>query len=354
MRRVKGCLCVVAVLALTGTAQAEPLNHQHVSADAGWLGHVDFDAVRESTVARHLVRRHMEHHPQTDAHLKMLQGLTGMNLLTDLHGLTFYGRQVGNHSGVVILHAKMNKTLLQGWAERIPRRETSAHGDHAIQSWTGEHRGHKHTLASAWHGQDRLVLASGVDDLRAALDVIDGKSDSVGADAPLAGNIPSGTTVLLRAVGISSIPCKAPLVQQTESFRFVVGEHNGESFYRWRLVMNNAETAGELKEVVEGFRAVLSLGCCGQESSKKLVDATNIKFDDKTLTVLWSASAEDVWTVMEAQIKILEARLAKHLEHRKHRGGQGRGKHDHGGHDHGGHGDKPADSQPKRSAEEDF
>lgn len=346
MRLVKACLCMGAVLAMAAAAQAEPLNLKHVSASSGWLGHVDIDAIRDSTVARRLVQRHMEHHKQTDAQLKMLEGLTGINLLTDLHGLTFYGPQIGKHHAVIILHAKMDKGILQGWAERIPKRETGNHGDHAIQSWTHEHRGHKHTVSSAWYGQDRLVVASGVEDLKSALDVLDGKASSVAEDAPLAGNIPAGTTVLFRAVGISSIECKEPLVKQIESFRFVSGEHNGESFHRSRIVTNNAETAGQLKDIAEGMRALLAIHCRGNETGKKLVNAANIKLDDKTMTVLWSASADDVWAITEAHIKIIEARIAKHREHRKHRGDHGKG--------HAPKSEKPKPAEPKKSPEEDF
>lgn len=343
MRLVKNGLCV-AVLAAAAVVQAEPLNLKQVSADAGWLGHVDFDALRNSTVVSKMVQRHLERHKETEAHLKLLEGLTELNLMTDLHGMTFYGKQLGKHSGVVIFHAKLNKALLQPWADRAPHREVSSYGPHSIQSWAHKDHGHSHTVSLAWYGDNRIVLASGVDDLKAAIDVLDGKSASLGPDAPLAGNVPPGTTILFRARGISNIECKEPLVKQIDSFRWVAGEHNGESFSRWRLETNDAETAGSLKEVTEGLRALLALHYRNNETGKKLVNATRIKLDEKTLTVLWSAPADDVWTITEAHIKIIEAHLAKHREHRK----QG------DRHGHGGQTKTPAIPKPEKAAEEDF
>src|SRR4029079_6202613 len=116
---------------------------------------------------------------------------------------------------------------------------------------TRKHRDHEHTGAAVFHGDANLVIASSVDEAKAALDVLDGKAASAAADGPLAGNVPPGTTVLFRATDISKVDlkcCNSKVAKQTESFRFVTGEHEGQSFYRSRSTMTNDAVVGQLKE----------------------------------------------------------------------------------------------------------
>ena len=317
-------MAMAATLWLGGPASAEPLKLDQVAADATWVGHVDFDALRDSTVVQKAMAKHQEKHKHAEAHLKIVETVIGMDPRKDLHGATVYGTAIGKHNGVLILHAKLNRQRIQSWAEKLPGREKSEHGDFTISTWTKKKGDRTFTLATAWFDDSHLVAGASVDELKNALDVLGGKGKSVGDDSPLAGSVAAGTTVLARISGIADadLKCNNPVAKQTKSFRFVVGENDGESFFRARAEMTNSDVVGEMEKIVAGAQAVGRLCSTDNELKRRLVDGLRVKTDDEQLTVLWSGSADDVWQHAEAECKKWGAKLAKM---RKHHGKHGHG-----------------------------
>lgn len=291
-------------------ADAAPLDLKHVSGEAKWLGHLDFDAMRKSVV----VQKAMERHKQS-GRMAMAGAMLGMDLEKDLRGLTFYGREVGRHEGVMILHARVDRNRMLGMAKML-RPTVSDYGTHKLHGWShkSQRTGQTHTAAVAFHGDDSVVFAHDVDELKRAIDVLDGKAKSLTADASLGGNIPAGTTMLMRVEGAASanLPEKCKLARQTRSFRFVTGEHEGESFFRARAVMTGDDVAGDLKEIVEGLKALGSLHVGDDPAGNRLVDDLRVERDGATLTVLWKGSADDVWKIVESHRKIFEERMKRY------------------------------------------
>jgi hypothetical protein len=301
------------MLGLVPFLRAEPLDLKQVPADAKWLAHIDFDALRASTVVQKAINKHKEMHKEAEQHLALAQTMLGMDLQKDLHGATFYGKQIGKHTGVMILNANMDQKRLLALAAMVPNRKVTKYGDLDLHAWTHKVHNREHTVAGTFFKPTLLVLASSVDELKAAVDVLGGKSTTVAGEGPLAGRFPPGTCVLFRVAGVAeaNLPCKSPLVKQLESYRFVLGENDGQSFYRARAVMTSAETVGLLKTVIEGGRALALLHNRGKEQGKKLIDSLQVRAEDRTLTVLWSASASDVWEQAQLHAKIFAEHRAK-------------------------------------------
>ena len=312
--RVFGVAAAAFLLAFVAEAQAKPLDLKHVAADSKWLGHVDFDAMRDSFV----VQKAMEKHHMAAWGLAIAQNATGMKSREDLHGLTFYGKEIGKHTGVMILHAKMDHRRLTGMAERLRKHQVAHHGPHKLHSWVHRSRHGSRTVAAAFYGEDHIVFASSVDELRAAMDVLQGKSKSVHNHAALAGRIPPGTTMLMRVEGVSQAEKlgKHPLAKQTQSFRFVTGEYEGKSFCRARAKMTNTGVAAHLKAIIEGARALGLLHVGADKKGKNMVNDLRVKTEGTTLTVLWSAPAADVWAVIDSHKKKFAAKMAKRCERR--------------------------------------
>jgi hypothetical protein len=79
--------------------------------------------------------------------------------------------------------------------------------------------------------------------------------------------------------------------------------------------MTNPEVAGQVKAIVDGGHALAQL-TCQDELDKRLVDGLKVIPADKTLTVLWSGSAKDVWDKIEKEAK----KIAEHREQMKKMG----------------------------------
>jgi hypothetical protein len=278
--------------------------------------------------------------------MAMVQAMIGMNPEQDLHGATMYGSKVGEEQGVMILDARMDQKRVGDMLRKAGSPKEGAYGERKYMEMEHKprHRSEPMRLAVAFLEGNLIVAASSVDDLKSALDVIDGKAASLTPSSSLAGAVPPGTTMLMRVEGIRDAAgqrdcCK--LAKQAESFRFVTGEYEGQAFYRARAEMTNPKVAAQLQEVVEGMRALGQLHVGDNEVGLRLVNDLRVKTDGGELTVLWKGSAEEVWAIVEAHKKIFAEKKAKYAAMKKHRGDK---KHD---------GDAPAKSAPS-GGEEDF
>ena len=321
IQSVSQAAALVLLLGFCVQTQAAPLVLKHVPANAKWLAHVDVDALRSSTVVQKMWKKTLETHKNAETHLGMVTTFLGMDPRSDLYGMTFFGNEIGKHTGTLIVHAKLDQKRLMGMAQAVPGQSTTKYGDYEVFSFVHKHHNHSQTVAGTFFKSDWLVLSSSVEELQAALDVLEGKSGSVPEGAALAGRVPPGTTVLFRIAGVAAadLPCKCAVAKKIDSFRFVTGEDNGQSFFRARTVTTDAEVANQLKAVVEGGRAVALLHCGEDQAGKKLVNPLTAKVEEKTLTVLWKAPANDVWDMIEKQVKILQEFHARHrAAHHRH------------------------------------
>ncbi len=278
-----------------GQTLAAPLEAKQVAADATWLVHFDVDAIRASIVVQKAWQKVLEQHPDTEAHLRFVRIVIGTDLGSDVHGITIYNRANGGGKAVAIVAAAMDPERITLLSSLIPGRETTVHDDYTIQSWTPKYRDRALTIACAFRGREQLLLASSVEDVKGSLDVLDGKAPGLNEDASLGGNIPVGTAFLVRAEGPAEPkrPGEAPS-KPIGSFRMVMGESDGQSFWRARVTMADPESVAYTLTAIHSGQALSNL-LCSDELGRKLVNAVQSTSNGQTVTILWSAPAADVW-----------------------------------------------------------
>jgi hypothetical protein len=192
----------VLVVACAAAAWAGPVQLEEVPADAKWLAHVDVDAMRSSAVIEKFFEECVEGQKPGKLLDKMAEQC-GMDPRKELHGVTLYGTKIAKGQCVVIVRAEMDKDRLLEKAENCPDHRREKYRDHEIHIWTHKQGGRHLNPAGAFHKAGVLVLGSGPELLRSALDVFDGRAANLqGGDSPLATEIPNGTMFLARATGI--------------------------------------------------------------------------------------------------------------------------------------------------------
>jgi len=310
---------VVLLLGWAASVQAEPLNLKQFPVDTKWLAHVDVDAVRESVVVQRFYQDCIVKHGQ-DRHFGEVLEQFGFDPRTDLHGITLYGPRVCKDEGVLILHADVDKAGLLQKAERAPEHSVTDHGSYQIHSWMHRKGEHEHKVAGTFFTNSVLVFGHNVDIVKKALDVLDGKAPSLEGkkDSPLAQGVPAGTMFVARAVGLSEAGsvCKSPLVKKSQWLSLVKGEHSGEVFTDGTLVTDSKEIAEQVKQVVEGLRAMALL----QHSDKDLQDLINqlkVSADDKTVKIVFRASVDSVASRVEKVCDELVKMYKQRQEKRK-------------------------------------
>ena len=304
------------VLFMTAAAQAAPFQSKDIAADSKWVIHVDVDAIRES----YIVKKAFETCPQlkdADKHFDKIREKIGIDLRKDLHGITLYGPDADHKHAVAIVYATVDQKLLLEKAEKASDHKVRKHGDFEIHSWSMKHGSKSDTAAGAFYKSDALVFAADAERVGKAIDVMDGSAKGITAlNSPLGGRAIAGATVIIRAFDLPANE-HCPLMKQAKSIRVAMGENNGKSFYRVRLVMKSSEPAEQLKTIAEGFKAMASLRFSGDADMMKLVNGLTTTVRESTFNVRWEAPVEDVWTAAEKMAKKAEEHVKKLKEMHK-------------------------------------
>jgi hypothetical protein len=320
--RARLLVAMLAVVCLSGMAWAAPLDMKQVGADAKWLAHLDVDAIRAATMSQKIHDFIMEKHPDAAEHLEQFKAVWHFSPCDDLHGLTIWGAQMKHETGVLIVHAKVDRAFLEGKARQAPEHAETTYGKYTIHSWRDKHPmgPHNGRMVSGVFAKDDVVIFGKLDEVKAALDVFDGaKPNLAGKDSFLATAVPAGATLLARVTGIAEVdlPCKSPVVKKIESLAMAMGEKDGQSFVQAKAVVKDTETAEQIKTIVEGFGAMAKMMHGNDPEAMKLLNAAKLTVDGTALTLTWSAPVDEVWQHLKKAAEMHKAHMKEWRQHGK-------------------------------------
>lgn len=283
-------------------ACAEPLDGKRVSADAKWLVHIDVDAMKAGKIPSTIGELWLGV-PSAQEDLKQWSKATGMDPTKDLHSMMIYGRRHAQPSGVVILRAKVDQKRLKALLKRKLGYRTESYGDHELVIWTeSKGKNDEHTVTGCFHEPTAIVFGREAAEVKNALDVLDGTSRGLAEGDPLfALGVSDGTMIQVRAAGLADakLPFKSPLVRKSKLLVVALGEREGEAFMAARLVTESAEVAGQVRAVVEGFRAMAELAVDSDEELTQMLQAVKVSTEGKTVTVEWRGATDHVAKLLE-------------------------------------------------------
>jgi hypothetical protein len=259
-------------------------------------------------VLQRALGQYLESRKDIGGQLDKLRDQLGVDLRKDLHGLTLYGKKIGRSEGVLIVHVDVDQKTLLGLVRFTPDHKMSGYGPYEVHSWTdGKGKKEERPVSAAFFRPTVVVLTASVDELKAALDVLDAKSPVLaGKESPLAAAVPAGTVVAARAIGLADaeLPYKSPLVTQTETFSVVAGVYRGELFAEARLVARSPELAAQVRSIAEGARAMAELQRSQDQAAVKLLKQIKIRGADKRVEIEFRAPAEEAWAWVERESRL--------------------------------------------------
>jgi len=174
-------IAAAAVLTMAGSAGAAPLDEARLGADAKWVAHVDFDALRGSTTVRAVAGPWLATE-RVRRELAKIRETVGLDPAEDLHSVTFYGPEPVEGRGVALLSADVDRARLEAFLAEQPDYAAASYEKHVIHTWT--HRRPRRgdvTIHGCFPDAAILLFSQDAGDLRAAVDVLDGRRPNLGA-----------------------------------------------------------------------------------------------------------------------------------------------------------------------------
>jgi len=337
MRKSVG-LVVALMLGMVTVGRAAPLDLKEVAGDAKIVAHLDIDALVAASLTQKAKAEAIKKHPESQKHLELFKALWKFDPTKDLHSITVYSKQFKPGSGVAIVKAKIESSLLLEKVKLAPEHRVSTYGKYEVHSWLhAKGSRHERTIAGTFYKPDVLVFGASIENLYAALDVLDGKNPNLyGKDAALGVSVPTGAILVAGALDISSVnlPCHCPLPKQLDALTLAVGESQGEVYVQAQLNVKQAETAQKIKAVLDGAIAFASLAHSDNADAMKVISAVKVGASDKAVTLEARGTVDAVWAMIQkAAAKAEKMHKEGHGPFGAHGPHGGHGPHD--GHAHG-------------------
>jgi hypothetical protein len=291
-------LVSVSALSWTAAVRGEPLDAKAIAADTKWAAHLDVDALHASSTFQKARDELLKVHPEAETALAVVREVWKFNPRADLHGITIYGSQIKKDTGVAIVHAKVDKDLLVEKVQQAPNHQASSYGTYELHTWLhAEGSAHQRSMTGTFYKPDMMIFGASVDEVKAAIDVLDGKKSNLAEAQPmLAGSIPQGAILCAGITGVADadLPHKPPVAKKVESVLVVIGESQGDVFFHGILSMKQADSAQQVKAVMDGAVALAALMHGDDAETMKLIDAVSVTASDRSVTVDWRAPVDAV------------------------------------------------------------
>jgi len=310
MKRLVASLLVI--LWLPPIAMSAPPDAKFIPADSQWLVHFDFEVMKSSTLGTK-VRDEILKQQKAVRDLQQLRDLVGLDLLEDVHSATFHGNQFVPGRGAVVLYADLDYARIVPQLRARFKYEASSYDGHTLHSCTAL-AGDRKTTIGCFAKPGVFVFGQHLDDLKKALDVVDGKRPCLAVDSLLLSGVPSGTFFQAKATGLDKIektapggknPFNSPIVQHVELLCVAGGEEGDQVFANIRVMTKDAESAQQMGRIARGFQALALMDKKLDDEKRKMLRSITITTEDRTVTIEIRGGVEDVLELIEKQSKKL-------------------------------------------------
>ena len=293
---------ILATVALTAawSAVANPLQREHIAADAKWVLHLDGEAFFATHLGAQIAKDQID--PKMSQIRADLKAWFDFDLdWRRITGATVYGVDFSspeNQRGVLILYTDLD--VVQGIESAISKLETSGSADAGSIKRLEAGDQPLYQTKDAFvriHPKLGLVAGKNRDKVVRASEVILGKAPNLKGQ-PAFTQFPAATGFfffgaaegfsqspeLLQQAGGSGGP-QANLLKMANGLRLVISEGNNQIVGSLTLLAQNAETSQKMQQVVQGLLALGALSQTENADLQMLVNGTRVQSTDRAVTV---------------------------------------------------------------------
>jgi hypothetical protein len=258
---MKRLALVLPVLLVAGAAFGGGLQKEQVPAGAKWVAHLDVEALVNSQLGQFLLKQLAAE--GVDEKIKQFAEVFGFDPVKDLKSITAYGNEYVEEHGVAILRGTVNREKILALLEKNEGHKETKYGESTLHQWAEKKTEAVLTRFGCFYGDDLTVIASSMELLKAAVDVLDKKADSLAkGDLAAVLLVPSvGSIAMIAAQDIvpKENDPQAAMVKKLQAISAEIGEANKSLYGKIVLVTRNAKDAEDIRKVIDGLLAIVSL-----------------------------------------------------------------------------------------------
>ncbi len=276
----KLAVATLGVASLFTTAHADPLDPTTVPNDSKWVIHIDMDAVRKSSTWKDVYDR-LQKAPDFVPKVTELENIFNARFPDDLHGVTLFGAGFGDHTGVVMINANVDRKQVETLLAQGPKNTSTPRGDHALLSWDDKGQ----TKYGSFFSDSKFLISDDKDSVGFALDVLDGKADALKPDAALAAGVKTkqkdqpGILIYVAGEGLAKLRAQAarsPLLAQMKSAYITLTEDKDDVVLTLNVTADSAPAAQKMQQAAEGLRAMLGLAAADENAKPGVVKLNDV------------------------------------------------------------------------------
>ena len=195
---------LLAVVVFSASLSAAPLNQTQVPSQAKWLMHVDFQAFANSQMGQMVIQSIT---PRDQKKIDAFTNLLGSDISKDFYGLTVYGPDAKEENAVAMFNGKFDRKKLISILILNKKYSEVQYSGRKLHHWLDEKDGKN--KVGVFAADDLIVISQSEPAVQAALDMLDGNSDSLASEnnAPLASLVqaPEGAMLIVAADGLAEL-----------------------------------------------------------------------------------------------------------------------------------------------------
>ncbi len=297
---------LLAATLLSGPAVfATPFDTTQVAEDTKWLAHLDMDRLKSSTLGQFLIESIKSAMPkQEGAAISLNQDA----VIAELHSITAYGlsfdETAQNQSVLILKTGPKAQSIIDGYLASI---EASPEAQSPFKMLTGKSfptyliGGEVHM---AFPRKDLIVISKDFAQVERSMNVIEGRAPRISKKSPLlAPSSAQGFFFVASANGLDNlkdIPPQARILQKATGLQLALGEAGNKVITRLSLTTADAESSNQLRRIIDGMIALVSLAQVENESLNRLTQSITVEDTETNVTLNLSYPVDDIKKLLVA------------------------------------------------------
>lgn len=251
---------LVLLLVLATTAFAASLDPALIPHDRQWVAHLDVQKLLAGRIGTYLKEKARE--PDAELKLRQFTFITGVDIARDVASLTIAGIDDDPAKVMVWVKGSFDADRLGQLVTLADQHQSETYQSRTIHTWVNKDDGNK-PQAGCLVGGDLVLFAERPAAIRTALDVLDGRTRSIGEGDALRKALPSLDSPFLVAAaaggeGWKGKGARSQFVQQLASLGLSASEADDRLVLNATAIATDAATATKLRDMAQGLIAIAS------------------------------------------------------------------------------------------------